>query len=226
MSIERGTFIVFEGGDRVGKTTQATQVVECFRAFGKKVVYLSFPNRSSATTGDKINSFLKGEIELSIEEAHTLFCQNRAEVADYITHLLSEGTNVVLDRYAFSGLAYTMAKWRKLGLSKEDLKVKRQWAINEEVRLPAPDIIFYLELKPDEMAARFVKKEEIFDDIEFQKLVNEEFAEMIQNSNVDQLIWIYVNASMSIDKIHKHIVERYSTFRHLFHPNIAYLDVY
>jgi len=40
-------FIVFEGVDRTGKTTQVQRLVEYLKISGKKAVELRFPDRST-----------------------------------------------------------------------------------------------------------------------------------------------------------------------------------
>jgi dTMP kinase len=42
----RGAFILFEGVDRCGKTTQATKLVEALTKAGQKAVLMRFPGAS------------------------------------------------------------------------------------------------------------------------------------------------------------------------------------
>ncbi|CAI7925412.1 unnamed protein product [Closterium sp. NIES-54] len=51
--------------------------------------------------------------------------------------LIGEGTTLVVDRYSFSGIAFSAAK----GLDV-------QWCKSTEVGLPAPDIVIYLDIDP------------------------------------------------------------------------------
>jgi dTMP kinase len=53
---------------------------------------------------------LRREIELDDHAIHLLFSANRWECAKLIRDLIESGKNVVCDRYAFSGVAYTVAK--------------------------------------------------------------------------------------------------------------------
>ena len=50
------------------------------------------------------------------EAVHLLFSMNRWEMNRKLTELLDRGTNVVCDRYAYSGVAYSMAKVSALSL--------------------------------------------------------------------------------------------------------------
>ena len=44
------------------------------------------------------------------EAVHLLFSMNRWEMKKQLTDILASGTNVVCDRYAYSGVAYSVAK--------------------------------------------------------------------------------------------------------------------
>jgi dTMP kinase len=125
-----GMFIVFEGVDRCGKTTQSDILTRKLDA-----VKFTFPDRTTET-GRIIHKYLNHEIELDDVAVHLLFAANRWERAKIIRDLIAIGKNVVLDRYSFSGVAYSVAKMRP------ELDITRCWA--SEIHLPAPDIIFYL----------------------------------------------------------------------------------
>ena len=60
MALKRGMLIVFEGNDRVGKSTQAKKLVEWFKTNGKLAQFVQFPDRSTPI-GSLINQYLKGE---------------------------------------------------------------------------------------------------------------------------------------------------------------------
>lgn len=67
---------------------------------------------------------------------------------------------VVLDRYAFSGFAYSVAK----GLG-------REWCNSPDRGLPAPDVIFYLSLPVEEAMKRGQFGNERYEREEFQRKV-------------------------------------------------------
>jgi len=64
-----------------------------------------------------------------------MFSANRWELRDRILGEINKGVNVILDRYAFSGVAYSAAK----GLSLE-------WCKGSDRGLPKPDIVFFLSI--------------------------------------------------------------------------------
>ena len=63
MTARRGAFLVLEGLDRSGKSTQVKRLVESLESRGVLVSEIRFPDRSTAI-GKIIDSYLKKEIEL------------------------------------------------------------------------------------------------------------------------------------------------------------------
>ncbi|KAL5476299.1 hypothetical protein EMCRGX_G026225 [Ephydatia muelleri] len=138
----RGAFIVFEGCDKVGKSTQCQRLVAAMTRDDFKVQSLKFPDRTTAI-GKAIDEYLNNKVELEDHAIHLLFSANRWESIPMIKQLLLSGTSLVVDRYAFSGVAFTAAKMVS-GTTME-------WCKSPDVGLPAPDVVFYLTL-PAEVA--------------------------------------------------------------------------
>ena len=108
-AIKRGALIVFEGCDRSGKTTQVTRLVERLNSAGKPAVMRRFPDRTTSI-GTVINSYLGCKKELDDHVVHLLFSANRWELKKEIVETLESGTSVCIDRYAYSGVAFSAAK--------------------------------------------------------------------------------------------------------------------
>lgn len=66
--------------------------------------------------------------------------------------MLNQGKNVILDRYVYSGVAYSAAK----GLD-------FNWCLNCDIGLPKPDLIFYIEINNEEINQRKGFGEEIYE---------------------------------------------------------------
>jgi Thymidylate kinase len=62
--------------------------------------------------------------------------------------LLSRGTHLVVDRYSFSGVAYSVAKGRP--------RLSRAWCINPDRGLIAPDAVFFLQVDATSASTRCV----------------------------------------------------------------------
>ena len=76
--MSRGAFILFEGVDRCGKTTQARRLVERLNASGRAAVFMNFPDRTTAV-GKQLNAYLTSAEELDDHAVHLLFSANRWE---------------------------------------------------------------------------------------------------------------------------------------------------
>jgi dTMP kinase len=104
----RGKFIVFEGLDRSGKSTQTKLLTE-YLSQRSNTELIGFPNRQSEI-GSMINKYLTSQVEVSHQAIHLLFSANRWESMADIEKKLSSGINICCDRYYYSGVAYSTAK--------------------------------------------------------------------------------------------------------------------
>ncbi|XP_010559515.1 PREDICTED: thymidylate kinase isoform X2 [Haliaeetus leucocephalus] len=109
MAGRRGALIVLEGVDRAGKSTQGRRLVEALRADGHCADLLRFPERTTEI-GRLISSYLVKEKNLEDHAVHLLFSANRWEHVPSMREKLRQGITLVVDRYAFSGVAFTSAK--------------------------------------------------------------------------------------------------------------------
>jgi dTMP kinase len=163
----RGALIVFEGADRSGKTTQTVKCVAALRAAGVPVACSApwrFPDRTTAV-GKMINAYLSNAAEMNDQALHLLFSANRWEKSEAIQNALDVGETVVLDRYVFSGAAYSAAK----GLDVE-------WCKACDVGLPTPDVVIYLDLALEVAAMRGQFGEERYENEAMQRAVASQFA--------------------------------------------------
>ncbi|KAG8694980.1 Thymidylate kinase [Ceratobasidium sp. 394] len=189
---ERGAFIVIEGLDRSGKSTQCAQLAARVEAAGKPVKSIKFPDRTTAI-GKMINAYLQSESEVDDQTIHLLFSANRWELASNIKSLLAEGTTVVCDRYAYSGLAFSVAK--NTGLSYE-------WCLNPDIGLPAPDIVFFLDVAPEIARKRGGFGEERYEKEELQANVRRVFKQI--GSDVQER-WEVVDANRSQSEVEEEL---------------------
>ncbi|KAH8309407.1 hypothetical protein KR059_009228 [Drosophila kikkawai] len=140
--VQRGAFIVFEGCDRSGKTTQSRLLAELLNSKGIATVSMNFPERSSSI-GQVINSYLTNSKDLPDEVIHLMFSANRWEHMNQIKQQLLKGTTLIVDRYSYSGVAYSAAK----GLDFD-------WCYAPEKGLLKPDAVFYLKTSVDSLTNR------------------------------------------------------------------------
>ena len=188
---KRGLLIIFEGLDRCGKSTQAKKLKTYFEVKkNSKAEIISFPDRSSES-GKILDSYLKMSKNLSTRASHLLFSFNRWERVEDIKSSLNKGITVILDRYAYSGVAYSVAKGEPLS-----------WCLMPDQGLPRPDIVVQLDTDIDKIKIRENFGEERHDNIEFLKKVKEAYKNFQNEKN-----WNVVDASKAIDDVHIDIVK-------------------
>jgi dTMP kinase len=112
-----GHFIVLEGGDASGKSTQARLLAERLRALGRDVVDTFEPGATDA--GEAIRALLLDSAAPidALTEVLLLSADRAQQVVDVIHPALERGADVVSDRYVPSSLAY-QGVGRGLGVEK------------------------------------------------------------------------------------------------------------
>lgn len=144
--MKQGLFIVIEGLDGAGKSTQVAKITEEFKKKGKDVVFLHFPRYNSPVYGELISSFLRGDMG-SIDNVDPrlvalIYAGDRADAASQIREWLEKGLVVIVDRYVYSNIAYQCAKTD----SPDSL---RKWIFSLEYdynKIPVPDLSLFLDV--------------------------------------------------------------------------------
>lgn len=148
--VKKGSFIVFEGIDGSGKTTQIRLLNERLKKEGKYCYITMEPTDSPI--GSLIHQIMTGRIKSDNKVIAALFVADRLDHilndVNGIIHKINEGTTVVSDRYYFSSYAY------------HSIDMPMDWVIqaNEESRkLLKPTITFFLDTSPDVAIERIAK---------------------------------------------------------------------
>jgi dTMP kinase len=142
----RPAFVVLEGGDGGGKSTQARILVSRLQAQGREVVATREPGATAA--GAQIRALVLGGGDLDPRAEALLIAADRAEhVAEVIRPALARGAVVVSDRYVPSSLAYQgVAR----GLGVEEVARLSEWATGGL----EPDLVVVLDVDPAAAAGR------------------------------------------------------------------------
>lgn len=186
----RGALIVFEGIDRCGKTTQCGKLVEHLQSQGVDAQLWRFPDRTT-DIGNTINDYLANKSNLDDAVIHLLFVANRFEKRSEMLRLLASGVTLVVDRYSYSGIAYTAAKGvPHLGAS---------YCRSLEAGLPAADLVVYMDISPEASAARGGYGGERYEKMEFQAKVVQQFR-ALEDSR-----WARIDAVGDIESIHRQV---------------------
>lgn len=176
-----GKLIVFEGLDRSGKSTQIKLLQQKYN-----IVTQCFPDRESET-GKILDKYLKSEQVLIPEVVYLLFSANRWEKSEFIKQCLQQNKTLILDRYYYSGIAYSTLDVDKCVSDRG---------------LPEPDIVFYMDIEPESIAKRSGFGSEKYETIEKQKKVKQRFMYQKQSN------WVILDAELPAQQIHE-IIESY-----------------
>ncbi|XP_010110182.2 thymidylate kinase [Morus notabilis] len=188
-SDSRGALVVLEGLDRCGKTTQSNKLHKYLEGLGHSAELWRFPDRTTSV-GQMISSYLSNQSQLDDRAIHLLFSANRWEKRTLMESKLKSGTTIIVDRYSYSGVAFSSAK----GLDMD-------WCKAPEIGLLAPDLVLYLEIPPEKAAERGGYGGERYEHLEFQKKVSKSYQALHDAS------WKIIDACQPLEDIQKHLQE-------------------
>lgn len=140
--MNRGLFIVIEGIDGTGKSTQAKRLGAWFESRGREVVLGREP--TDGPWGRKLRESAATDRLAPEEELEYFLKDRRQHVDEVIAPSLAEGKVVILDRYYFSTMAYQGAR----GFDPVEIRSRN------EAFAPVPDILLILDLDVDRALER------------------------------------------------------------------------
>lgn len=144
----KGSFITFEGCEGVGKTTQVNRLKEYFESTGQRAMFLREPG--GTVISEKIREILlsKQNDKMTDKCEALLYCSARAQLlGEVIAPALSEGVNVVCDRFIDSTFAYQgVAR----GLGMEFIDTLNRLTCEELM----PSLTIFLDMSPREAFER------------------------------------------------------------------------
>ena len=140
-----------------------------------------------------IDGYLKSSLSLPDETIHLLFSSNRWETVESLLAELNSGTDIVCDRYAYSGIAYSAAK----GLDLE-------WCRAPDKGLPEPDLVLFMKVSPEVARQRGGYGEERYEKEEFQAKVGDKFMRLGDSEGPR---WKVVNADRDSKTISEEVLK-------------------
>lgn len=194
-------FIVFEGIDGAGTTTQ----LEILKSKAPGLLFTAEP--TSSETGKFLRKMLKGEIQVTNETAAYIFAADRnehingayiIEQNNLITGIKSaceNGKIVVSDRYLFSSLAY-----QSTGCSPEIPRTLNKF-------FPLPRLLFFFDIDPEISLKRISSRgqKEIYEKIDFLKKTREEYEKAIAEYDGKGMKIVRIDATLDKEKISQKI---------------------
>lgn len=152
--VRPGVFIVLEGLDGSGISSQATFLETHLRTKGFKTLLTKEP--TTGLIGGMIREALKEDWSTSFKSLQLLFCADRAKhLEEEIEPALAKGRVVICDRYLFSTLAFGFAAG-----------VDSHWLFNVNRVFRLPDLAIFIDISPDISLSRIEsgrEKRELFE---------------------------------------------------------------
>ena len=214
----KGKFLVIEGSDCTGKTTQTNLLVKKLKELGKDIVYLEFPTYEKTPGGTTVKWYLEGKFgkleQVPPEVGVLTFSLDKYQFARENQKLLDQGKTLVANRYTQSNIGHQGSLFKG-----EDRLEFIKWIETVESRMPQPDIVIYLDL-PTEITLKLKEKrgnhkgardKDILEkDIQHLKDARECYLETAKREG-----WIIIdcldkekNDIKSIETIHNEIIEK------------------
>lgn len=194
-----GLFIVLEGPDGSGKTTQIALLKEYLQEQGKECLITREPG--GTRIGEAVRDIILNPDykEMSDVTEMLLYAASRAQLMhDVIIPALEAGKAVISDRFVFSSMVYQGIA-RNLGIDTVE-------AINAPgIGSYTPDKIFYIDIPEEEGIARKKEQKKLDrleqESIDFHHLVSEGYRTVLKDrENV-----IKIDGCQSIEEIQKTI---------------------
>lgn len=165
---ETGKYIVLEGGEHVGKSTQAWQLATDIGA-------LSVREPGGTPAGEKIRSILLDPLVHKDPKTEVLLhAAQRAELFETLTRpSLKNGRPVVSDRSWISSAAYQGAQ----GVPFEDIKRVNEYALGTYLQ---PDLLLVLDADPEVVNSRVNAEKDYYEllDTDFHNKVRSNFLQL------------------------------------------------
>ena len=198
---ERGRFIVFEGIDGAGKTTQINLLAKYLSGQGRAVYCTAEPTET--VSGGLLRDALSGVSRRTVCEMAAMFVFDRinhnVNPVNGIQKMLADGFDVICDRYYYSSLAY------------QGSGTDPEWVSNMNLNCPEimrPDVCIFLDLTPEQSMARINRNratQEIYENEEKLTQVRNQFYRVFEQLREHDNIQI-VDAYRSVEEIHQDIV--------------------
>lgn len=196
-------FIVFEGIDGAGTSTQIKKLVE-----SNLDLFVATAEPTTGETGKFLRKMLAGDFTVDEKTNAYLFAADRCEHIfgkGGVKELCESGKIVVSDRYFFSSMAY-----QSVSCGEELPKL-----LNSP--FPLPEYLFFFEINPEISLARVNsrnEKKEIYEKLDVQKKIAAQYEKVISSyenaSSTNGMKIIRINAADSIENIAALIKEKIS----------------
>lgn len=164
-------FVVLEGLDGAGTTTQSELLQEALQRRGERCHATREP--TGGPIGKLIRAVLRGELQVTPGTLALLFAADRSEhlyAADGIVPALRAGDYVVCDRYLFSSLVY------------QSLDCSAAYVTALNVRFPLPRHLLFIDTPPEQCQQRVAARQrrEMFEALALQQRLRQRYLAVLR----------------------------------------------
>jgi dTMP kinase len=191
-----GRFIVFEGIDGSGKSTQIENISKWVAGMGH-AVYSTF-EPTDGPVGSLIRKMLTGKVETDQRTIASLFAADRTDhllnKTNGIRKKVDDGQVVLCDRYYFSSYAYH-AQY-----------IDMDWVIHANLlnaRILKPDLTVFIDVDPESCFERIQKNRdsfEMYEKMDVMKKVRENYFKAFEVLKETENVAV-VNGNAAIDPV-------------------------
>lgn len=154
-----GKFIVIDGADGAGKSTQTERLIDAARSRRLSAAYIHFPSYTGTEGGKVVQQYLHGTFGdptgIHPVLASMPYALDRFEQAKHLRELINTNDLVVADRYVISNMAFQGAK-----LAIDEREPFTQWCATidyEILQNPREDAVLFLSV-PTALSAALMQK--------------------------------------------------------------------
>jgi dTMP kinase len=187
--MSKGLFIVFEGIDGSGKSTQMSMLKDYFEQKGNDVILTREP--TDGIIGELIWRYAEShKRNLRPETEALLFAADRAEHSRVIQSAREEGKIVLSDRYLHSSLAYQGAAG-----------VDQGWIRELNKHALRPDLVILLDIDPEHSLNRVTYRDKtVFEEGAYLRKVREIYRRYAEKGEL-----VSIDATQSIEVVQTEI---------------------
>lgn len=198
-------FIVFEGIDGAGTSTQIKKIVEAYPEN-----YIATAEPTTGETGKFLRSMLAGNFTVDEKTNAFLFAADRCEHIygqNGIIKMLESGKKVISDRYFFSSMAYQSASCGD------------EFPEFLNSKFPLPQLLFFFDINPEVSLARVNarnEKKEIYEKIDLQKKIAAQYNKVISKYEKDTdsgMKVVRIDATKSIEEVYNIILSEINSLK-------------
>lgn len=162
-------FIVIEGLDGSGKSTQLNLLKSYLEENKINYKYLHFPRTDSRIYGDLIARFLRGELgDINAVNPYLIaliYAGDRNDAKEIINQWIKGDLLVIVDRYVYSNIAFQCAKLK----NQDEIDKLTDWILDLEYnyfKIPKPDLNVFLNV-PFDFTKKNLEKQRNGDDRDY-----------------------------------------------------------